>query len=265
MLIKKLATGIGLFAVGSYLLMGTGMGSYVRTAVAQTVGYCRGQVPLEFEIERARTLVTELTPDIHDAMKSIAEEEVKLARLRTQVDSAEKNLKSEQVAILALRDQISKGLVSYKIGSETYSADAINAELNRRFNSYKRTDDTLKSKRAMVDSREQMLRAARQKYDGLLEGKQALEGELASLEAKHKLVVANKTADRFSIDDSALSRVRQLMEQIDDRIAVEAKVSEEGGQLLKRIPAEEIPPVDLGKQIDQYFHKTDTAVRGTSI
>lgn len=250
---RKAFMGLGLLALGSYLWFGTSVGSYTRTGLDKAQSFAKGQVPVEFEIDHARRLVKELVPDIRKTKQTIAEEEVRIDRLKREIAQVEKNLDSEKVAILTLRDQLDKGLASYKIGGQTYSAENLKADLNRRFTSFRHADTTLKAKRDILTSRETSLGAVRQQYERLNESKQQLEAELAGLEAKHKLIEARKVSNKFQIDDSQLSKLRQSIEAINDRLAVEDKMAAEEGNLDKRVPVEQIPVTDLGNQIDSYF------------
>lgn len=261
---KKSMMGLGLLALGSYLWMGTSLGSYVLTGYHQTKSYFQGQVPIEFEIKRAKHLVAELVPDIRTTMKSIAEEEVKIRRLESEVAKMEENLDSERAAVLALKETLSKGLTSYRIGGQTVSHDALRTELNRRFNSYRRLEGVVEAKRDILSSQKSHLAATRDQYNNLVQSKQELETELAALEAKLKMVEAKKAKNEFQIDDSELSRVRELINNINDRLEVEIKLSESDGTLLKQIRTEDIPPVDLETQIDDYF-KAENKTSDSSI
>lgn len=252
---RKFITGIALLAVGSYLWFGTSAASYARTAYAQTKGFVLGQVPIEFEIERARNMVSYLRPEIEKAKRTILNEEIKLNRLRREVAKIEENLQGEKVALLSLREQLGKNLTSYKIGDSSYSAAALEKELNRRFNSYRHVDETLAAKKEILASREAALLAAKEKHDQLLDGRQRLDAKLSALEARHKMLEVKKMASHLAIDDSQLAEVQKLMEEIHDRLDVENKIAEEDGVLEKQIPVPVASPTDLGKQIDAYFGK----------
>lgn len=264
---RKLFTGLALLGVGSYLWMGTSLGSYARTAVAQVRGYFDGAVPIEFEIKRAQQLSEDLVPEIHSTKRAILNEEVKLARLEKETEQMSKNLEGEKVAILSLREQLGKNLTSYKIGSQSYTRQTVENELNRRFVSFKHVEEVLTAKKDILASRKAALEAAKQKHDRLVEGKQQLEAELAALEAKQKMLEVKKMANEFTIDDSQLAQVRILIASINDRLAVESKLAEEDGELIKRIPTEDIPPADLGQQIDNYFapEGADVTTSGTPL
>lgn len=250
---KKALIGTAMLAAGIHLGWIGGFTSYTKTAYNQGRHYMQKQVPVEFEIERARQLARDLEPDIRKTRQAIAEEEVRIDRLRREVAQIEKNLKNESVAILAIRGQLGLNHVSYDIGGRSYSADALRQELNRRFTSYKTVDATLQSKRELLAARETALQGVRGQYEGLTHNRQQLEAELASLEARYKLVEARKANNQFQIDDSGLGRLRELVDSINDRVAVEDKLSQQEGHLDRRVPVEQIAPVDLNDQVDAYF------------
>lgn len=253
---RKLFTGIALLGLGSYLWFGTGLGSYARTGYHQAESFVKGQVPVEFQIERARQLVRELVPNIHKTMRAIATEEVRVARLRNEIETAQANLEREKVAIQAIKEQLGKGLVSYSIGGRTYSADALMSELNRRFNSFKRSDESIAARRELLVSRESSLLAAREQYDRLMAARQELESELASLEARHKLIEAKKTTLKFHFDSGKLTDVRNAINEVNEMLDVEERVAESEGQLIHHVPVDEIAPANLTDQIEQYFGKS---------
>lgn len=252
---RKALKGLGLLAVGGYLWFGTSAGSYFRTGYNQARNFILGQVPVEFEIERARQLIAEIVPEVQRTKRSILNEEVKVARLRQEADAVAKNLESERLAILALREQIGKGLASYKIGDTTYSSAAMQRELGRRFASFKHVDETLKAKREILVSRESSLLSAREKHDRLLECRQELESKLAALEARFKMIEVKKLASKVQVDDSQVKQLQSLMSEIEDRLEVESKEAEEDGVLMRTIPIEKASTGDLGQEIDQYFGK----------
>jgi chromosome segregation ATPase len=255
-MIRKALGGLVLLGLGGYLLMGTSMGSYVRTAYVQTVGYCKGQIPVEFKIERARTLISELGPDIHNAARDIAVEEVRVSRLKTDIASAQRDMEEQQVAILALRDQLKAGLASYTVGQRTFSKAELERDLARRFRSFKRVSESIEQRREMLAARETKLTAARDTYAGLIETKKELESEIESLEAEQKTLQARKVAKRITIDEGRFEEARTALNEIREQLAVDQKILETEGYMVEPVPAEELPPVNLTDEIDSYFGTT---------
>lgn len=252
-MIRKLLGGVLLLGVGSYLLLGTSMGSYARTAYTQVVGYWKGQVPIEFEVERARQLIADLVPEIHRTTQDIAVEEVRLARLKGEIAKTETNLKDEQVGILALRDQLKEPKTVYTIGNRKFTAEQLERDLARRFRSFQRASQTLDSRKELVVVRETKLDAAKSTYKELVETKKELEAEIESLDAQQKMLEAQKVAQRIVVDQGRFDDARKALDEIRERIAVDQKMLEDHGVLSEPVPVEEIPPVDLTDQIDKFF------------
>ena len=250
---RKLLGGLVLLGVGSYLLFGTSVGSYVRTGYVQAVGYCKGQIPVHFKIERARQLVHELHPDIHKAARDIAVEEVRIVRLKDEIARAEKDRDDQQVAILAIRDQLKKGLASYTVGGRQYSQADMERDLARRFKSYKRVAESLEQRSSLLQARESKLVSARDTYQGLMETKKELEAEIEALDAEQKSLEARKVAKRIVIDDGRFQHARKALDDIKEQLSVDQKLIETEGYMVDPVPAEEIAPADLTDQIDQYF------------
>lgn len=253
---RKLFLGLGLLTAGSFLIGGKTCYSYLKTGYQQAHGYVKGQVPIEFELERAKQLARDLVPDIRKAKRTIAEEEVKIERMRSDIAQAEKNLETERLAILGMRQNIDRGLASHS-GGRSLSPAKTQEELNRRFNSFKQADATLKSRRDILEQREASLEAVRQQYGSMVVQKEQLEAELATLETRHKLIETRKVDNRLTIDSSDLSRLRELMKDLNDRLSVEDKLLQDDGNVEKSVllnpPA---APTNLGQQIDSYFGTT---------
>ena len=82
------------------LFAGSGMVSYVTTAVDKVEDQFKRNVPVKFEIERARGMLKDLAPEIEKNMHLIAREEVELAKLERQLASNERQLAKSRDEIL---------------------------------------------------------------------------------------------------------------------------------------------------------------------
>ena len=87
-MLKKIALAGGLLA--GVPLAGTVVGvplvSHAKTGVAWLCDSTTDAMPLEWEIDRARTLIRDLEPEIKRGAKQIAIEKVEVARLETQLE-----------------------------------------------------------------------------------------------------------------------------------------------------------------------------------
>ena len=80
MIRKTLFLGAAVLLLAA-LFTGRGLVSYVTTAVDKVEDQFKSNVPVKFEIERARRMLKDLTPEIERNMHLIAREEVEIAKL----------------------------------------------------------------------------------------------------------------------------------------------------------------------------------------
>ena len=66
------------------LFFGRGAVSYVTTAVDRVQDQVKSNVPVKFEIDRARGMIRDLGPEIERNMHLIAREEVEIAKLERE-------------------------------------------------------------------------------------------------------------------------------------------------------------------------------------
>ena len=74
-----IAVGLGTFVFGREAV------SYLRAGCRNVQNAVKAEVPVEFEIERAKTLVDQLVPDIRQCMHVIAEQQVDVEHLQQTI------------------------------------------------------------------------------------------------------------------------------------------------------------------------------------
>ena len=261
------ASGIGLLAV---VLFGRDATSYLSTSYRQLTGAVKESVPVEFQIDRARNMVEDLSPEIRNAMHIIAKEEVELEKLNKRVASCEAKASKDQNEILRLQADLQSGGTKFRYAGRSYSADQVRQDLSRRFNRFKVADDTLASLTKMRDAREKNLDASRQKLAAMINARRQLDVDIANLEAKRKLVeVAQATSD-YKFDDSQLARTKELISDIRTRLDVQAKLANADVDVDTEIILNESTPEDITNQVADYFKlnvpkETDIAVVSISM
>jgi chromosome segregation ATPase len=254
--LKKLVIGTAAAAAVGALVFGRDCGSYMRTSVSSVQKAIKSEVPLEFEIQRAREMVDHLVPDIRKCMHVIAEEEVNVEDLNREIARTEKNLAKQKDQILALRTDLGSSKSNLRYAGRKYTPDEVKRDLAQRFERFKVAEETLASRRQILEAREKSLVAAREKLDGMLAAKQNLEVQVENLDARLKTLQAAETASHVNIDDSQLARAKQLIREINKQLDVKVKMLDAEGQLVG-IPvdaASEVPE-NLSEQIDAYFQK----------
>ena len=87
-MIKK-AVILGGVALAALVFFGSSAKSYFRTFAGGVSESVENSVPVEFQLQRARTMIKDLTPEVRKNMHTIAKEEVELQRLDEQITGAE--------------------------------------------------------------------------------------------------------------------------------------------------------------------------------
>jgi chromosome segregation ATPase len=255
MLKKSLIAG-GIVAVLLGLVFGLDAFSYVSTFWGETKEAVRNNVPIEFELKRARDLARDLAPVIDECKHRIAEEEIEVGRLEKRLAELEKRQDTEQAELMTLRHDLSTGNEIFTYAGRQYSAKEVKVDMARRFERYKTNDERLASLRKMYETRRNALAATRQKLDNMLAAKQQLELDIANLQARLELVRASQAVNEYTIDDSKLSRVKDLVQDLETRIEVMAKLADEQSDAYPEIPVgKDAASEDIVEQINAYFNK----------
>ena len=235
------------------LFFGRDAWSYVSTSAGWVKDSVKSSVPVEFEIERARTMIKDLVPDIQKNMHVIAKEEVEVERLQKQIARMEEKQGADRVGLLRLKSDLASNKSSYEYAGRTYSVNQVKLDLANRFERYKTSDATLASMREICDARQKSLDAARQKLEGMLAARRQLEVDVENLDAKLKMVEAAQTTSDFNFDDSRLSRCKELIGDLRTRLDVAAKMVDAQGNFHGEIPLDETPTTDIVEEVTEYF------------
>ncbi|MBS0263003.1 MAG: hypothetical protein JSS02_13745 [Planctomycetes bacterium] len=259
---KKVLIGAVGTVVLSTLVFGRDAISYLKTAGSSARDAIKAEVPIEFEIQRARDMVANLIPDIRKCMHVIAEEEVSVEQLNQEIAAAEGNLNKQKEEILALRKHVDSGKSTYQYASRSYSANEVKRDLALRFERFKTAESTIASKRQILTAREKSVTAAREKLEGMIASKRSLEVQIENLDARMKTIQAAQTASSVQLDDSQLARAKKLIGDLNKQMDVAQKMLDADGKFVGLIPVDtttNIVPEDLSRQIDEYFGKDKDA------
>ncbi|MCA9241960.1 MAG: hypothetical protein KDA37_17235, partial [Planctomycetales bacterium] len=224
MIKKSIITGLSI-ALAAGLLFGTSALSYLKTAYRGVTTSVENSVPVEFQIERARNMVQDLTPEVRQAMHVIAKEEIELEQLGNQIEKAQACAEKSQADIMRLQSDLQDGREVFRYASRSYSREEVTADLSRRFARHKVSDETLAHLIKMRDSRTHNLNAARQKLTALVSAQKQLETDIVNLEAKRKLNEVAQASSDLVVDDSRLARTKELINDIRTRLDVQAKLA----------------------------------------
>lgn len=254
-MIRKAILGTAAVAVLSTFVFGRDVISYLRTAGSSARAAIKSEVPIEFELQRAREMVGNLVPDIRQCMHVIAEEEVNVEHVSKEITRHETDLQKQKGEILALRADLGQKNQTYQYAGRKYTSHEVQRDLAQRFERFKTAEATLASKRQILQAREKSIVAAREKLEGMLSAKRDLEVQIENIDARLKTIQAAQTASNVQIDDSQLSRAKKLISELNKQLDVSQRMLDAEGNFTGLIPVEASAqvPDDLPVQIDDYF------------
>ena len=252
-MIKKVLILGGGGLLAGLLLIGRDAASYIRTSAGCVKESVQNSVPIEFQIERARTMIQDLVPEVRKNMHVIAKEEVEVNRLEEQITNLEAKLAKDKEQLLRLKTDLAAGKDSYQYVGRKYTADEVKTDLANRFDRYKTSEATLGSLKQVRDARVKGLAAARQQLEGMLAQKRQLQVEVENLEARQQMVVAAQTTSNYQFDDSELGRVKELVQDLKSRIEVSEKLVNAETQIQDEIPLDKASPANIVDQVGDYF------------
>ncbi len=256
---RILLVSLGVAALG-FFVFGRHLKSYVSTASGWVSDSVKQAVPIEFEIDRAHGMVKDIMPEIRKNMQIIAKEEVEVERLGQEISQLEKKQDKDRTELMSLKTEAASGKDRFKFAGRTYTVDQVKCDLANRFERFKTSDATLGSLHAMQDAREKSLSAAREKLEGMLAQKRQLEVVVENLQARLKMVEVAQTTSNYSFDDSQLGHVKELVNDLQTRLAVEEKMLHAEGSLNAEIPVAQPSNENIVDQVTEYFDGPATKV-----
>jgi len=247
---KKGLVGLALATGGLFLAFGTSAPSYVKTAFHKARHQVKDSVPIQFEIDRAKDEIAALEPAILENRETLARAEVDVEHLSREIATVEKNLAAEKVAMVSVRDKLASGDLRLTGNSSIrLTEDEVKADLGRRIDHYKNVQKILEEKRTTLKAREQAVEGARKQLAKMASTKRELATKLESIQARLQAIQATQDKNEFNFDDSAVSRAKQTVAELEKRLEVKARVAEMEG----RYPADSLPVSIEGRDVLKEF------------
>lgn len=257
-------TGAGILLAGG-ILFGTELGSYARSSVSSARAAVKDNVPVEFELKRARDLLDDIIPEMQANIRQIAQQEVEINHLRGELVQSQKGLAEEQMRVAKLRDALDLRQASYRFGGLNYSREQLKEELARRFDRYKEAEVVLAGKRRLLENRERSLTAAMQVLDRTRGQKALLEDQIEALDAQFRLVQASQVGSKFAIDNSKLAQTEKLILQIRKQLDVAERVLAHEARFTETIHVDIVDEKELVAAVDEHFSKNSDGVEVSEV
>jgi len=258
-MLKKAIIGTCAASALGALVFGKDVFSYAHTAWTTTRDAVRQEVPLEFQVQRARTTVAQLVPAIHTTLKTIAEQQVDIEHLHKDIARRTDDMQQQKQALLTLRTDLETGQPTFRYASHTFTSDQVKRDLRLRFERFKTAETLLARDEQILESREKGLAAREQTLDNMLSVKKDLEAEVEQLDARLQTIRAEQTVCSPDIDESALANAKRLITEVNKQLDVQEKLLDAEGRFVGLIPVEsKVTPAELGNlaaEIDTYFKK----------
>lgn len=252
-MIKKGVLGAALGAGALYAAFGTSAPDYVRVGLHKFRHNVKRAVPVQTEIDMARDQVARLEPALRDNIENWARASVEVEHLDREVAQIRTNLDAEKKQLIALRSYAGSGDVKLA-GNSTYTAEEVKADLTRRYDHYTQVEQILQSKEDTLKVRREGVKAAEKQLEQMKATKQALLTKLAAVESRLKMIQTTQESNEFNFDDSALSRAKASVADLEKRLDVMSRAAEMEGKFAgPSIPVLDQPARDVTREIDAKF------------
>jgi chromosome segregation ATPase len=257
-MLKKLLIAVVAVAVGLAVVRSTKVGSLMRVKWHEATAWCNKQIPVETEIARLRDEISRLGNDTKGHCQVIAEEMVAVDNLKREIGESEAKLEKQKKKVTAMRDALADGgTQKVVLGDDTYPRVRVQKQLARDFDLYKTCEAQLAAKKKLLESRQECLAKAREQLTAMQDSRRDLEVQVSQLEAQYNTLKVTQTRSKFALDDSALSKVKEGVEALRNRIKADeqkAALQAEFGD--GEITASDtVKTKDLLKEIDNHFGK----------
>ncbi len=253
---KTLLVGAVGVTAGS-LLFGGELVSYAKTSLHAVQREARDAVPLSFELQRARDLLDEVLPELHDNIRQIAREEVELESLARSIAESQERVAAEENALAQLRDSLVTATAAadanvntdpqqshagathqivHRVNGRGFTRGQVTGELSRRITRLKEAKLVLEGKRRVETDRRATLAAATAALEGAQARQTQLEDRIESLDAQFRLVQATESTSGMAIDNSKLSQTEALLSDLHERLDVAQRTLAHEARFTARVP-----------------------------
>jgi len=260
---KKLILAAGLLAAGTMLITGTRIGAYGRAMVGWAKHTVVSNVPLEADIMAAKQLLADMDGKIENAARTVARERVEVRRLEEQYAKRQEDLKAKREAIVSLNNNLKANLAAYKPGE----VELHQARLVTLYKTYEMVEAQQAAEAKLLQTRREGLVGTELKVENLKSAQRELKARIENLDARRKLLEAEKVVAVVEVDDSEIAGLKNLVGEIEKKIDVESEVAKELESLKSGKPtvAPTEAPKDVMEKIEQKFGTSKATGTGARI
>ena len=260
---KKLTLGVlGLMLISGFLFGGKII-PYAQTAVSKIRSSAQDSVPVSFQLDAAKKQLPKIGKEIHKMAFQIAKETVQVKRLAADLKRQDRMLKTSYDKMMTLREHVSSGDGSYvTTNGKTFKKSRVEDELRHRFTMYQTAAKTKEKQAEILVLRKKSLDNAYAKMEEAKAQQRELEVQIENLTARSRMNDVIATAGQLDIDNSQLSKTREMLDDIDALISAKEEFLNVVPDYYGQIPVgdeEAISDTDILEEMDAYFDKADSS------
>jgi chromosome segregation ATPase len=256
---KKLVLTALVVGAGLFILNHTRLGSYGHTAFGKIKKAAQREVPVEFEIDRIRHEISQLTPDIRKHLSGMAKEIVAIDNLKEEIQVAQANLTKKTEQLQAAREQLKSGIERVAYDGREYRKPRLLERLSGDVVACANLKKKIELSEGILEAKERGLESAKEQLQSMRDQKEELELEVARMEAEVKATKVAQTKSKFVVDDTRLSQIKDSIRSLKNRLKEDKLAVQLEGEFIKEsVPAKESKTVgktegDVLKELNSFL------------
>ncbi len=263
MLGKAIKVGLIVTAAGVVVgvaLFGAEAFSYARTSVNQFRQAAKDNVPIEFELARAKDLIDQIVPEMQANITLIAREEVEIDKLQRDINASVKSVADQRNRLARLRNMLDGHQTHFTLANNvTYSRAQVRNDLTRCFDRVKEAELVLEGKQKLLNTRQHNLAVAIDALEKTRHRKAVLEDRVEALTGQYNLVKAANVEGQPNFDATKLAKADKLIKQIQTRLDVAERVLAHQSKFVEHIPLDQpIDEAELISEVDEFLTPSQT-------
>jgi chromosome segregation ATPase len=243
---KKLGVTALVIVAALFVLHKLDLDSYLKLAWSKSKADLQQKIPPEAKLERLRQEIRDLGPEERKARTVIAGEMVAVDKLKGQIAETKTNLEKREAQLKDLRGELQKGTAFVTLDNQKIPREKVEASLARQWDSYKTAKEALKSQEDLLKSREEALDVAKAKLDTMQDKRKEMEAKVEKMDLELRKLRLAQTKHEVAVDDSQLSTVLKLADEIDTQI----KTQQTELSLQKGVDSDEAVEKALSRQAE---------------
>lgn len=220
MLCKKAGLITAAVVGGLLVASQTRLGDYAEVYWSKLTTRAQKQVPVEAQLERVKLQVEKLVPDMERNKGLLAEEYAAVKSLAKEIADTEEKLAKQLRGIQNMTEDLKTGKSTLVYDGKEYPAERIKAKLTRDLDSYKACEESLASRKQVLAAREKTVETIKQQLAAMNEQKRDLEVQIAQMETELQSVKLAESRNKFQIDDTRLSDIKQSLADVQRQLEV---------------------------------------------